>query len=545
MSHTDFDIHTAFESHREYRTETPIIVDSVNADTVRLTDPIYRAIYMSDKHHLDTAFYLHDLENVTLDFGGTTLLLRDETIQPFVIDRCRNVTVRNVTVEYERGWITEIDVARVEANGVLLTPSAQQKKYFPFRVEHGEIIPVSRRYDYPAALTEPHFLNLYDPESGECALMCLVRIGRDLPKIPHEQFPFHYYEVYAEETPEGVWLRGDIPPGIRPGLVSARTHSARDISSCFLLRSEGILLDNVRIINGAGMGILGMYTKDITLSALQYTHDARSQGFVTNAADAVHLVSCSGTIRIEDSVLEGMKDDALNIHNNYYVVTGVDGDTLSAKLPTDIQKNPSVNAHYQMFGAGDRLQFFHGSTMRERCALTLREVTVTDDFHIRLRVDGDTSAIQAGDTIENLSTRPDILIRRTRFGKARTHLRFQSRGKILMEDCDCSLRVLLPGDKQYWYEGSPVRDLTVRNCHFTTDHGRITVHPEHFEATAEEPYYHKNICIHSCSFESPRAITAHRCDGITFLGNVTTNGVPFENEFHDCAHITTDTQSTP
>ena len=74
-----------FESNTEYRMEGEILSIGLS-DTVRLEDKIYRSIYMSDKTWLDSAIYLKDLSDVTLDFCGATLLLRDDTIQPFVLD---------------------------------------------------------------------------------------------------------------------------------------------------------------------------------------------------------------------------------------------------------------------------------------------------------------------------------------------------------------------------------------------------------------------------------------------------------------------------
>ena len=103
-----FDISTTFESNTDYRFDGEMLRVSL-ADAVRLEKKIYRSIYMSKKTVLNTAIYLKDLSNVTLDFGGATLLLRDDTIQPFLLDGCQNVTIKNVTVEYERSLMNELE----------------------------------------------------------------------------------------------------------------------------------------------------------------------------------------------------------------------------------------------------------------------------------------------------------------------------------------------------------------------------------------------------------------------------------------------------
>ena len=90
------------ELPKEYKSNTEYFFDSdvINVDiddTVRLEEKVYRAIYSYGKTWLDTAIYLKDLSDVTLDFGDSTLYLRDDSIQPFVLDGCRNVTIKTLS----------------------------------------------------------------------------------------------------------------------------------------------------------------------------------------------------------------------------------------------------------------------------------------------------------------------------------------------------------------------------------------------------------------------------------------------------------------
>ena len=72
-----FDIKTKFENGTYYLYDGDTLSVTLE-DTVHLEEKIYRAIYCSDKTWLDTAIYLKDLYDVTLDFGGATLYLRDD-----------------------------------------------------------------------------------------------------------------------------------------------------------------------------------------------------------------------------------------------------------------------------------------------------------------------------------------------------------------------------------------------------------------------------------------------------------------------------------
>ena len=530
-----FHVSTKFESNTEYRLGKDLLRISLE-DTVRLEEKTYRAIYMSEKTWLDTAFYLKKLSNVTLDFGGATLLLLDDTIQPFVLDGCTNVTIKNVVIKYVRSLMNEMDVVDVTDDEIICMQTEKQKRHFPMRVENGCLIPVAGGKEYPSALKDPMFFSLYDKDTKQCKKMSLVRIGTELPYLSWKSFPHHYYTLTAEQRGESIVLRGEHPKGIPPHVTAAISHSSRDVSSCFIISSKDTHLENVRILNGAGMGILGMYSENITLNGVKYFFDEHSHGITTNAADAVHLISCFGRVEILNSVFEGMKDDALNIHGNYYTVRSSANNVIHARINTDIQANPAVNAHYKMFGKGDTLAIYKGSTTILKQTLTVEKVEVTGDFTADISCVGDLSALCEGDTIENLSAQAALHVKNCRFDKAATHLRLQTRGSVLIEDCECSLMILLSGDKNYWYEGSPISDLTIRNCRFRGNRGMIVANPS-FEICPESPYYHSGIKIIQNSFDNHTALNLSNCRDILFEGNTTTTGMPFENKFQNCIEI--------
>lgn len=528
-----------FENNKEYRFEGDVSVTL--GDTVRLEEKIYRAIYSSEKTWLDTAIYLKDVSNVTLDFCGATLYLRDDTIQPFVLDGCENITIKNLVIEYERSLMDEIEIVEIKDGEIWCKQTEAQKKHFPMKAEDGYLIPIAHGKEYRMSLTEPHFFNLYSHDTHECVSMCLVRIGGNLPVIPHEQYPFKYFDLYAEQRGDFIVLRGEIPHGICTGVTCAQTHADRDLSSCFIIRSKNVKLESFRVLNGGGMGILGMYSENITLDGLKMFYDERSHGIATNAADAIHLISCRGKVEIVNTVLESMKDDALNIHGNYYTVESVESGVIHAKIRTDVQKNPGVNAHYKMFGEGDVIAVYNQNTMLEKQRWTIERVEVTGDFTADIFVsdkESELCGLSLGDTIENLSIQAELHIKNCRFGKASTHLRLQTRGKILIEDSECSLTLLMSGDKNYWYEASPVTDITIRNCRLTGPKGcAYLVSCAEYAPISEAPYYHSGVKVINNVFENANALALSNIDGVLFEGNTTMSGEPFNNVIFNCNNV--------
>ena len=96
--------------------------------------------------------------------------------------------------------------------------------------------------------------------------------------------------------------------------------------------------------------------------------------------------------------------------------------------------------------------------------------------------------------------------------------------------------ICLTGDKDYWYEGSPINDLTIRNCRFVGKRGRVVASPS-FDVCAGAPYYHSGIKILNNTFDATMALDCSNCSDIVFEGNVNSAGLPFENQFHACVDV--------
>ncbi len=496
-------------------------------DTVTLDDEIYLSVSEYNGGRLKTAFYLNGLENVTLDFSGARLTLHG-LIQPFLLDRCKNVVIKNVAVEYERSLCTELEIIENSGGELRLRPLPK----FPCRVENGYLIPYGDDWENRALNVGSMWIQAFDTVTCEGAGMLVGVIGEEIRL--HETPPCEVNHLKVREENGDIILTGNIPASWDSSMTVVISHELRDISSAFICRSENISFESYRIINGAGMGILGMYTRNLTLDRLILTRDRLSHGIATNCADAVHLISSSGRVVIRDSVIEGMIDDALNIHSNYLEVEEVCGDTLRLLRH---RESHFVNAYFQLLGEGDCICVHAGHTLAERCRLTARSVRVLDSYRLEVVADGALSAICAGDLVENLSTQPEVTVENCVFGKANTHLRLQTRGRTLLFGCVSSLPVLLTGDTNYWYESSPCRDLTVTGCTFRGPRGVIRSIPE-FVPCKDAPWYHENLRIIGNSFTAENALTAHYTNDIVFLENTHEgDGAPLRISLHDCGRV--------
>lgn len=461
---------------------------------------------------LDAAFILKDLKNVTLDFGGATLTLRGR-IQPFIIDNCENITIKNVTVEYERSLFTELEVVNNTGKELVL----RMKDKFPYKVEDGYFIPYGKLYeDRDLYKKGCMFIQAFDRITGEGKGLDVIYLGEEI--IPEPSPPAsNIKHIKLCTRGEYTVFFGEFPLIWDENTDIVLEHENRFKSSVAMLHSRDIHIENYRILNGCGMGFFALYCENISLEGVKLFRDERSHGIVTNSADGIHFVACKGKIRVTDSVFQGMIDDALNIHSNYYHLEKADGNGITAVRSS---LSHALNAYSEVFAPGDTIAVYKGRTLEERGVFTLKSVQIISRWSVFLETDSAAVDPETGDIIENLSVNPEVFIKRCVFGKANSHLRFQSRGKILIEDCDFSMPVLLTGDMNYWDEASPCNDFTVKNCRFTSERGIIRIVPS-FNPTGKAPYYHKNIRILNNTFTVNNPLEQHFAHNVIFEDNKT------------------------
>ena len=282
------------------------------------------------------------------------------------------------------------------------------------------------------------------------------------------------------------------------------------------------------------MGYYAIYTENITLNKVGFYCDELSHGIVTNDADGVHFVGCKGYVKIYDSRFEGMIDDTLNIHSVYHLASKVSGNVISAMRT---KYSACLEATTGLFGIGDTIAVYSGMTMEEKARFVIQDINLTADKWITdITVDGNTENIAEGDVIENISTNPSLHFRNTEFINANTHQRLQTRGKSLIENCTYAVPMWLTGDMNYWFESSPVKDLTVRNCTFIGKRAIVALRPQ-FTPTEKAPYYHTGVTIENCVFDNPNAFKAKCGDDIKFIGNKSSSGEKLVIDATDCGTI--------
>ncbi len=222
-----------------------------------------------------------------LDFDGGrdicveaagAILLCDGWMEPVSLARCKNVTLKGLTIDYKRE---------------------------PYSV--GTVIDVQPEY-FDADFDSAYPVNAHMP-------LCRLHFwGVTVHRMLHQETYFPKFDVIG---PQRLRIYSRMAPEMKGSRVIA-VHSFHFRPAILILEAENIHIEDVTIHSQPGMGIVGHRSENITLTGLRIVPSAGH--ILSTDTDATHFTSCKGLIRYENCQFEGHGDDAANIHNYYYTI---------------------------------------------------------------------------------------------------------------------------------------------------------------------------------------------------------------------------------
>ncbi len=448
------------------------------------------------------AFDISGVENFTIEGNGTELLFTG-FISPFNFENCKNITVRDLTIDYTRTFHSEGTVA---ATGEGWLEMDFPDEYIcdivngclQFRDNQGIVYPFSSLLEFDAVKREPafHVCDYWLSNRTIPAEKCAngnIRIKRDGLKA----------------TVGNIIVFG----------ASARYNPAFTLWEC-----DGVTIHDVNLYHCGGMGVIAQCSRDIELLRLNVTPTPGSGRMISITADATHFVNCGGYIRMIDCLFENQKDDATNIHGLYMAV-----DKILGKDKVLLGWHNSGQYGVDFIKEGMRMEFVDNNNVETYAHRTVKsvrrlnkvstEVTFTEPLpeNIALR------HVLAAD-----EEYPEVLIKGcTMRGNRARGLLIGSRAPMVIEDNYFHIAgaaILLEGDANFWYEQAGVRDVLIRNNVFENGNygfknwGTACIAAGSRIPDMKTSRYHKNIRVEGNTFRiyDPRIVNVFCTDGFTF-----------------------------
>ncbi len=285
--------------------------------------------------------------------------------------------------------------------------------------------------------------------------------------------------------------------GFPDGTVVVTRHGYRPNPCVFLYRAVHTTFKNCGALAASGMGLLAQRSDTVTVDGWR-TRGARLTGL---QADATHFSNCRGTVTVENSLLEGMVDDGINVHSTALKIAEVlPGGRLVCKYAH------AQSTGFEVFLPGETIRFIRAATMEPGGERTVECVKRNAHDEIELVVAGGVPpGIAAGDAVENADWQPAVVFRgnTVRNMSPRGSL-FATPGKIVCEgnlfSSVSGAAVLVAADANEWYETGGCRDMTIRNntfrrCTLRGGKGVIQISPKVPRIDEQKERYHQNIAI--------------------------------------------------
>ena len=481
----------------------------------------FRHVTNHDSGYRRMAVHLAGFSNFEIDGRGSTLMCHG-VLMPIAVDRSKNITLRNLVIDWEKPFQLEGSVVALGDDffEVEMLPECEAE------IRSGKLLggmaegffgeeqnPKEARQDIrwnywvdpqtkAAAAVQP-VLKLWNPKTQSFAGTTKVTPARFRIRNAHNELP----------------ARGSV-------MVCKGMHRPNRLSPAIHLSSvDQALVENVTVHRSGGMGMVVEDCADVTAKGLRVELNKETKSLVTTTADATHFMGCRGTVLVEDCLFENMLDDSFNVHGVYAIVEG---------LPAPDRLAISFS-HFQQLGTafarpGDRLRLLNRETLLGYAECTVTGISrVNEDYYILTLDKPLTDILQPGSSVENLTARPDVIFRNNtvRNNRARSVL-ITSGGKALIEnnlfERPSAMSILVEGDNDFWFESGGVEDVTIRNNKFV---GQAPAAPL-FKLTPMQPGekrslppFHHNIRILDNDIEAagPMILEAARVDGLDFSGN--------------------------
>ncbi len=371
-----------------------ILVIQVPTNTYNLTDDRldkqFLHISNNDSGLKAVAFHLCYRRGLTIDGQGSTLLVHGKLI-PFLIENCREITLRNFILDWKTDYHAELLVEKSDRDGTI------------FRVLNNCAVMFmdGRVYfdDYPDNVSiEGYHLHLLEYDAQKL--------------VPAEKAnDFFLKGTYRMEPVAADMFRVEGLSGdtFQPGRLFIATNHVRPAPGIVVTDSSKVNIEDVTIHYAPGMAILAQRSADVTLKRVTVKRNASRR--ISALADASHFVMCQGNIHISECDFSGQLDDAANVHGIYGVIHKIiDDHTVVLALQ-----------HYQQLGillgnACDNVRFLRFPehlTLGENQIKHIR--CINERFQQITFADPIPAGLLAGDIFENLTLCPNLTIVRCNF----------------------------------------------------------------------------------------------------------------------------------
>ena len=445
-----------------------------------------------------TAMFLKNKKNVVIDGNGATVVVHGK-MTPFLFDRCKNITVKNLAVDYACPTMSEFRVLSNE-NGIC---DIKINSDCLFRVEDNNLIWQGENDEKGNPYWEDLYngnkrhIKVFDPVTEKC---------RDFRR---DNLKFEKIEQIDDFTLR-VWLENkDVD--FTEGCIFQTRNIIRDQTGAYFNRCKNLRFENLRIKFMHGLGMVSQFCENVTYKNCDFTPaEGRT---IASTADFFQFSGCKGELVIDSCKAWGAQDDYVNVHGTHLRI--VEQNASENSITVRFMHDETWG--FQAFEKGDELEFIKWDTLIPYDKATVLDYLKLNDTDIKLVLDNIPNGIILGkDVVENATWTPDLHVFDCDFGPTSGRgILCTTRGRVLIENNRFrnlwGPALLIEDDCNFWFESGYTKEIVFRNnyvdsCEYAEmweNAPVIRYTPKIMDENSAE-YVHGRLILSDNTFRNPR-----------------------------------------
>ena len=450
------------------------------------------------------AAYSSGGKNITIE-GNNAIIEVSGIITPLVFTRVKNLTVKDLRIDYVRPTMSEFCVISAE-KGKIRVKIADE---FLYEIQNGKLFWVGEkdktgkeyfRYPYKG---DGVLSQTFNPQT--CKLKMLPRGENDkMPSVPDLES--------VTEVQNGVldMVFKDKTLTFPVGTVFQTRSVARKQVGGIFDECKNLTLQNVEINAMNGMGLVFQNCDTVRLNGVKCV-PGKGRTICCNA-DFFHFSGCKGKITVENCTAIGAHDDVINVHGTHLQIVEQNPDDKSIVVKFRNAASWGFNA-YKM---GEKIEFVKNQTLLPYGKNRVKKAQVIDDYTVKLFLTRKLPKAELGkDVIENVTRTARLVVKNNYFERISSRaILCTTRKKVVIKNNVfkniCGPVLYVADDCNFWYESGRSGVIkfinnTVDGCDYGfTGEGEYIIQsdPVVTDKTSKTPV-HKAIIIKNNKFLNP------------------------------------------
>ncbi len=398
-----------------------------------------------------TAMFLSNKSNVTIDGNGASVIVHGK-MTPMLFDKCNNITVKNLTIDYACPTMAEFTVLS-NNNGVCdikINPDCL------FKIENNELIWLGENgldgkpYWEDSYRGNRRHVKRYDP---------ITETHNDFGRIALEAEKFEQ----LDDTTLRIHLK-DKSVYLPVGSILQTRNIVRDQTGSLFQRCKNLVFDNLRVKFMHGLGMVSQFCENVRYTNCNFMPNENRT--IASTADFFQFSGCKGDLIVENCKAQGAHDDYINVHGTHLQIVEKNDEEQSIV----VRFMHAESWGFQAFEAGDSIEFIKWDTLIPYYSSNVIDFTRLNDTDIKLLLDRPLppDIVLGKDVVENATWTPNLNVRNNYFGKTSGRgILATTRGEVIIENNTFyrlwGPALLIEDDCNFWFESGYTKEIIFRN----------------------------------------------------------------------------------